>query len=256
MGDPVLSSEGFHASLHHRARLHGPAEARVRQAQLQDHRAQRRSGRHLRHGLAAGGNRIRTIGPALVKGLSAVADERCRTDKLDGVISTGRLARRRWSAAGPLSTAVSFSAGPMVRIHLPPARSQANRRSHGPTSSGRCGATTPLWLVSSRLEAYSSLGKNGDEKPSRRASGSGWMCNRRHYTRTAIQKERIPLETSFLLPLRISIGLKIASYKDFTRARTPDGLVKPGIRRLFRRKTEGHASVFCSLSVTSPESMI
>ena len=35
---------------------------------------------------AAGGNRIRTIGPARVKGLSAVADERCRTDKLDGVI--------------------------------------------------------------------------------------------------------------------------------------------------------------------------
>ena len=30
--------------------------------------------------LFAGGNRIRTIGPTLVKGLSAVADERCRTD--------------------------------------------------------------------------------------------------------------------------------------------------------------------------------
>src|SRR6516164_9496132 len=39
-----------------------------------------------RDGLSAGGNRIRTIGPARVKGLSAVADERCRTDKLDGVI--------------------------------------------------------------------------------------------------------------------------------------------------------------------------
>jgi hypothetical protein len=36
--------------------------------------------------LTAGGDRIRTIGPALVKGLSAVADERRRTDKLDGVI--------------------------------------------------------------------------------------------------------------------------------------------------------------------------
>jgi len=36
--------------------------------------------------LTAGGNRIRTIGPALVKGLSAVADERCRTDKMGGVI--------------------------------------------------------------------------------------------------------------------------------------------------------------------------
>jgi len=29
---------------------------------------------------------IGSIGPARVKGLSAVADERCRTDKLDGVI--------------------------------------------------------------------------------------------------------------------------------------------------------------------------
>ena len=37
-----------------------------------------------------------------------------------GSLSTSRLARRRWSAAGPLSTAVSFLAGPMVRI-LPPA---------------------------------------------------------------------------------------------------------------------------------------
>src|SRR6516162_11515856 len=36
--------------------------------------------------LTGGGNRIRTIGPARVKGLSAVADERRRTDKLDGVI--------------------------------------------------------------------------------------------------------------------------------------------------------------------------
>jgi len=35
-----------------------------------------------------------------------------------GSLSTGRLARRR-----PPSAAVSFSAGPMVRIHLPPAES-------------------------------------------------------------------------------------------------------------------------------------
>ena len=40
----------------------------------------------VRNRLSAGGNRIRTIGPALVEGLSAVADVRCRTDKLDGVI--------------------------------------------------------------------------------------------------------------------------------------------------------------------------
>jgi len=37
-----------------------------------------------------------------------------------GSLSTSRLARGRWSAAGPLSTAVSFSVGPRVRIRFPP----------------------------------------------------------------------------------------------------------------------------------------
>ena len=40
-----------------------------------------------------------------------------------GSLSTGRLARRRRSAAGPLSTTVFFSTGPMVRIRFPPALS-------------------------------------------------------------------------------------------------------------------------------------
>ena len=44
VGDPVLPPEGLHARLHHRARLHGRSEARVREAQLQDHRVERRSG--------------------------------------------------------------------------------------------------------------------------------------------------------------------------------------------------------------------
>ena len=44
LGYPVFASKGFHAGLHHGARLHGPAEAGVRQARLQDHRAERRSG--------------------------------------------------------------------------------------------------------------------------------------------------------------------------------------------------------------------
>src|SRR5271166_2766650 len=70
--------------------------------------------------LVAGGNRIRTIGTALAKGLSVVAEGERRTDKLDGSLNTGRVARRQRSAAGPLSTALSFSAGPMVRIRFPP----------------------------------------------------------------------------------------------------------------------------------------
>ena len=39
MGDPVLASEGLHAGVHHRARVHGGAQAGVRQAQHEDHRA-------------------------------------------------------------------------------------------------------------------------------------------------------------------------------------------------------------------------
>ena len=47
---------------------------------------------------------------------------RCRTHKSSmGKLSTGRLAKRRWLGAGPLSQAVSLTAGPMVRIRLPPA---------------------------------------------------------------------------------------------------------------------------------------
>ena len=44
LGDPVLAPQGLHAGVHHRARLHGRPEAGVRQAQLQDHRPQRRPG--------------------------------------------------------------------------------------------------------------------------------------------------------------------------------------------------------------------
>jgi len=51
-----------------------------------------------------------------VKGLSAVADERCRTDKLDGVIKHRSSRETTMVGRGPLSTAVSFSAGPMVRV--------------------------------------------------------------------------------------------------------------------------------------------
>ena len=73
--------------------------------------------------LTAGGNRIRTIGTALRKGSLGSAERRCWTDRLDGIISPGRLARRRSLRADPFSTAVSLTAGPMVRIRLPPAGS-------------------------------------------------------------------------------------------------------------------------------------
>ena len=41
----VFPPQGFHAGLHHRAGLHGRAEAGVRQAQLQNPRSQHRPGR-------------------------------------------------------------------------------------------------------------------------------------------------------------------------------------------------------------------
>src|SRR6516162_4659526 len=52
----------------------------------------------------------------------AVADERCRIDKLDGVIK--HRSSRETTMVG--RGAVSFSAGPMVRIRFPPAERQAN----------------------------------------------------------------------------------------------------------------------------------
>ena len=45
VGRAVLASEGLHAGVHHRARLHGADQAGVRQARRQDHRPLGRSGR-------------------------------------------------------------------------------------------------------------------------------------------------------------------------------------------------------------------
>jgi len=59
-----------------------------------------------------------------VKGLSAVADERCQTDKLDGVIKHRSSRETTMVGRGASLDAVSFSAGPMVRIRFPPAVSQ------------------------------------------------------------------------------------------------------------------------------------
>src|SRR5215813_14786885 len=84
-------------------------------------------------GLTAGGNRIRTIGPALAKGLSAVAEGGRRTDKLDGVIKHRSSRETTMVGRGASLTAVSFSAGPMVRIRLPPAGSHTN-----PITPRRC----------------------------------------------------------------------------------------------------------------------
>ena len=48
LGRDLFASQGLHAGVHDRARLHGAHQARVRQAQREDHRPQRRSGRSAR----------------------------------------------------------------------------------------------------------------------------------------------------------------------------------------------------------------
>src|SRR5215831_689748 len=48
LGRALLAPEGFHPGLHHRARLYGKDQARVRPTQRQDHRIERRSGREPR----------------------------------------------------------------------------------------------------------------------------------------------------------------------------------------------------------------
>ena len=79
-------------------------------------------GCQVRSRLRAGGRRIRTSGPALAKGSVGVIEGRCRTDRPGWrSLSAGALARRRWSGAGGLPTAVPLTAGPKVRIQLPPA---------------------------------------------------------------------------------------------------------------------------------------
>ena len=66
---------------------------------------------------------IASIGPALVNGFSAVADERCRTDKLDGVIKHRSSRETTMVGRGAALDGLSFPAGPMVRIRFPPAGS-------------------------------------------------------------------------------------------------------------------------------------
>ena len=52
-GRAVLAPQGFHAGLHHRARLHGQAQAGIRQARRQDHRPVGRPGRQTTRSWAA-----------------------------------------------------------------------------------------------------------------------------------------------------------------------------------------------------------
>src|SRR4029077_17512726 len=81
-------------------------------------------GNQVRYRLSGGGTRIRTSGLALAKGSVGVIEGRCRTDRPGWrSLSAGALARRRWSGAGALPTAVPLTAGPKVRIQLPPADS-------------------------------------------------------------------------------------------------------------------------------------
>jgi len=99
------------------------AEQRIVEA-LHGVAAAPRCASQVRTWLTNGGRRIRTSGPALARGSVGVIEGRCRTDRPAWrSLSSGALARRRWSGAGALPTAVPLTAGPKVRIQLPPAAS-------------------------------------------------------------------------------------------------------------------------------------
>ena len=81
--------------------------------------------------LPAGGNRIRTIGPALVKDLSAVADERCRTDKLDGVIKHRSSRETTMVGRGASLDVRLFLGGTDGSNPVPSSAESASNRSNG-----------------------------------------------------------------------------------------------------------------------------
>jgi hypothetical protein len=91
-----------------------------------------------------------------------------------GSLSTGRLARRRWSAARPLSTAVSFSAGPMVRIQFPPA---VSRQTIGSSAAEPASAVSGLGSAAASCAAVVQY----PERRCQPASSSG--SARPHYAR-------------------------------------------------------------------------
>jgi len=76
--------------------------------------------------LAAGGKRIRTIGPIplLRKGLPGIAEP----ERPAGPRIELRSSRETAMPAGAISAAVPFTAGPMVRICFPPAGSLVRTR--------------------------------------------------------------------------------------------------------------------------------
>src|SRR6516162_6821449 len=111
---------------------------------------------------SAGGNRIRTIGPALVKGLSAVADERCRTDKLDGVIKHRSTRETTVVGRGASLDGRLFSAGPMVRIRFPPAVSLQTTEAE----LARRGFDCPYHDLAHPGDPYRGHGKN-KQRPAR-----------------------------------------------------------------------------------------
>jgi hypothetical protein len=95
-----------------------------------------------RYRLSAGGNRIRTIGPAVAKGLSAVAEGRRRTDKLDGVVKHQVVSRDDDGQLRASLDGCLFLGGLMVRIRFPPAKSLL--RTRFPDSGEYSGRRRPL----------------------------------------------------------------------------------------------------------------
>ena len=174
----------------------------------------------VRNRLTAGGNRIRTIGPALVKGLSAVADERCRADKLDGVIKhrssrettmVGRLLRGdprptacrhspRPINMGLVSLAETFGL-PAERIRRDLFASRAINWGNDPFARGAYSDATPKTCEA--LAVLRRPAAMGYSFPARRCMPVGtWGLSRRRWPAVGRRRKQRPRLASNCRPIR------------------------------------------------------
>src|SRR5215831_17687276 len=101
--------------------------------------------------------------PLFRKSLSAVAERRCRTDKLDGVIKHGLSHKTTMVGRGPLSTAVFLPSDRWFEIRLPPPVSRSPQRIRAAESRGFRRGLSVDWDLEKRTlaatQVYSSAGQ-------------------------------------------------------------------------------------------------
>ena len=115
VGGAVLASQGLHAGLHDRARLHGEDQARVRQAQREDHRPVGRSASTTRSGPPTSRRR---------RGTAQLPDHRRRRlqrlEALRDAAGGARRATRERTPADNQTVRNVFVVGPDKKVKLDP----------------------------------------------------------------------------------------------------------------------------------------